>query len=364
VKSIDPKAIGNIIIRGTNWIGDAVISIPAMREIGRIFPNARVSLLVKPWVRDVYSDADFVDELIEFEKEDIHRGWRGMRKLAHSLRSKNFDLAILFQNAFEAAFLAWLARIPRRLGYARDGRSLFLTHPVKIEPEVLKVHQAYYYLGILSGAGLIEPRLWEKTDYELNSDIGVTKIDRDAAQKMLLSHGVAPDELLVALNPGATYGSAKRWFADRYASVARYLVERHRARIVILGSKAERSIADEISAQIQASSVNLAGETTLGQLMGILRECSLFITNDSGPMHLAAAMNVPQLAIFGSTSEIATGPLSKNALVIKNPVDCNPCFLRECPVDFECMDSITVEQVSAAADRVLEQIGAAEKGKG
>jgi len=337
------------------------MSIPAMREIRRIFPGAHISLLIKPWVKDVYGAVDFIDELIEFDKEGQHRGWRGLLRMSQGLRTRQFDLAILLQNAFEAALLAWLARIPRRVGYARDGRRLLLTHPVRIDPEVLNVHQAYYYLGVLSGSGLFGERIWHNQDYRLRSDIGVREADRIAAREMLGSKGIAGDDLLIGLNPGAAFGSAKRWFTDRYAEVAERLSRKYQARILLLGSRAERSIADDIARQMSISPVNLAGETTLGELIGLLNECHLFITNDSGPMHLAAALEVPQLAIFGSTSEIATGPLSPQAEVIKNPVDCNPCFVRECPVDFKCMTGISVERVTDAAEKLIERVRGAKK---
>ncbi len=329
------------------------MSIPALREIRRIFPRAQMVLLVRPWVKDVYSAVEFVDQLISYDKERDHRGLGGLLRLAGELRRKRFDVAILLQNAFEAAFLAWSARIPVRLGYARDARSVLLTHACRVDPAVKSVHQAYYYLGILAGVGLLEDRLWERPGYSLNIRIGVRAEDQASAQRILGEHGIASGQPVVGLNPGAYYGGAKRWLSDRYAAVADELVRKHGVRIVIFGAAGERRIAEEIAQSMKAVPVILAGKTTLGQLMGLIKECRLLITNDSGPMHLAAALDVPQLAIFGSTSEIATGPLSSRAEVIKHPVDCNPCFLRECPIDFRCMNLISVERVVRAADGKL-----------
>jgi len=355
VKQINPEGIRKILIRGTNWVGDAVMSIPAMREIRRIFHHAHITLLVRPWVRDVYADVDFVDRVLEHDKQGVHAGWSGLRRLATQLKHEQFDLAILFQNAFEAAFLAWSARIPVRLGYARDARSILLTHACQIDPQLRNVHQAYYYFGILAGAGLMEDRLWERPDYPLRIQIGVRDEDRKAAREILRAHGVDKGHLVIGLNPGAYYGGAKRWLSDRYASVADELAGKCEARIVIFGAPGERRIAEEIAEKMKGKPVILAGQTTLGQLMGLIKECRLLITNDSGPMHLAAALDVPQLAIFGSTSEIATGPLSSRAEIIKHPVECNPCFLRECPIDFRCMTLITVERVLGAAIKKLEE---------
>ena len=353
---IPPGAVspGKILIRGTNWVGDAVISIPAMKEIRRLFPSAHIALLIRPWVRDVYSAVDFVDEIIDYDKDGVHRGLQGFFKLIADLRGRAFDLAVLLQNAFEAALIAWCARIPRRIGYARDGRSVLLTDAQPIDPAVRREHQAYYYLGILSAFGLPALHLREHTDSLPDISIGVRDTDRTAAREMLLSAGIHAGETVVGINPGAFYGEAKRWFADRYAAVADALAGRYRARIVIFGSPTDRSTAEDVAANMKHPSLILAGQTTLGQLMGLLKECQLLITNDSGPMHLAAALDVPQLALFGSTSEIATGPLSRRAVVIKHPVDCNPCFLRKCPTDFRCMKNISVQQVVEAAQKILE----------
>ncbi len=354
MNTIDPAKIDRVLIRGTNWVGDAVMSVPALREIRRIFGGARISLMVRPWVRDVYSAVDFVDEVLEYDKTGPDRGWRGALRVGHQLRARRFDLAILLQNAFEAAFIAWWAGIPRRLGYARDGRALLLTHAPAIDPAVRKVHQCHYYLGILSGAGLLRQRHWETTPSPPSISIGVRESDREAARGMLRAGGVEPGHLVVGINPGAYYGGAKRWLSERYARVADLLAARHGARIVIFGAPSERRIADEVARLMTTPALVLAGRTTLGQLMGLIAECGLLITNDSGPMHLAAALGTPQLAIFGSTSEIATGPLSPHARVVKKQVDCNPCFLRECPIDFRCMTGISVDEVAAAASEKLD----------
>ncbi len=343
------------MIRGTNWVGDSVIAIPAMREIRRLFPQARISLLVRPWVRDIYADREFIDEILEYDKERAHAGWRGFVKLASELRARRFDLAILFQNAFEAALLAWWARIPQRVGYARDGRAFLLTHPCQIGTEVKKVHQAYYYLNLLAEMGWLPKRLWEQPDYQPTIRIHAQDSDIREAREILRKEGIGDNEVFVGLNPGAFYGPAKRWFPDRYAAVADSVAEEYNARIVVLGSSSDLPVVEQVAGNMKRKPVILAGRTTLGQLMGLISQCRLLITNDSGPMHLAAALDVPQLAIFGSTSEIATGPLSANAVIIKNQVDCNPCFLRECPTDFRCMEGISVQQVLGKAREVLEK---------
>jgi heptosyltransferase-2 len=353
VKPIYPDQVHRLLIRGTNWVGDAIMSVPALREIRRLFPESQITLLVRPWVKDVYSNVPFVDEVMELDSEGRHRGWSGFRRLTSELRLREFDLAILLPNSIGAALSVWRARIPRRLGYERDWRGPLLTHPCKIDPAVQKVHQVYYYLGILSAAGLLPARLWEDANYQPSIAVGVRDSDRQAARRLLRSKKINPGEKLIGVNPGASYGPAKRWLPDRYASVADRLAETHGARILIFGAANESSIAHEIAKQMRHPPVVLAGETKLGELMALIRECSLLVTNDSGTMHLAAALDVPQLAIFGSTSEIATGPLGSKSRVIKHPVECSPCFLRDCPIDFRCMTRISADQVVDAADSIL-----------
>lgn len=357
MKPLYPDRVQRILIRGTNWVGDAVMSIPALREVRRIFSRSYITLLVRPWVRDVYSSVDFVNEVAAYDNQGAHRGWSGFRRLASELRGRDFDLAILLPNAVGAAILAWFAHIPIRVGYARDGRGPFLTHAGRIDSEVLKVHQIYYYLGILSTVGLLPQRLWLNRDYRPSIKVSVRDEDLLAAEEMLREKGVAPGEPVVGLNPGASYGPAKRWLSDRYARVADRLIDKYGVRVIILGSPDERAIAEEVASHMKNKPILLAGLTTLGQLMALIKRCHLLITNDSGPMHLAAALDVPQLAIFGSTSEIATGPLSPQGRVIKHPVECSPCFLRECPIDFRCMARISVEEVFAAAEQNLVQKG-------
>jgi len=343
-----------IFIRGTNWVGDAVMSIPAIREIRRLFPAAHISLLVRPWVRDVYSAVEFADEILIYDKRGIHRGLAGFYRLVADLRRRQFDLAILLQNAFEAALTARCSGIPRRIGYARDGRSFLLTDACVIDPAVRKMHQVYYYLGILFPLGMpAQPTGSDRRDLP-SIAIGIADSDRNAAKEMLRLKGIAEGDVVIGINPGAFYGEAKRWFAGRYAAVADDLADRYQARIVIFGSPADCAIAEEVAASMKRPSLLLAGQTTLGQFMGLIKECRLLITNDSGAMHLAAALDVPQVAIFGSTSEIATGPLSSRAVVVKHPVPCNPCFLRKCPTDFQCMKGISVQQVIEAARNILE----------
>jgi heptosyltransferase-2 len=248
-----------------------------MQEIRRLFPDSHISLLVRPWVADIYSAVDFVDEIIEYDKDGLHHGWPGFYRLIANLKSRRFDLAILLQNAFEAALIAWCARIPIRAGYARDGRSLLLTHKCRIDPAVSKVHQAHYYLGILSGLGLIEQHSWEREEYPLSIGIGVRAQDRNAAREMLRSGGLNKGQLLVGINPGAFYGEAKRWFPDRYAGVADWLVEQYGAKLfslALFGSSRRRRSCRKYEALFPDS----GRQKHTGQLMGLIKNAPLMRT--------------------------------------------------------------------------------------
>jgi lipopolysaccharide heptosyltransferase II len=357
VYCIPTEGVKRIVVRTTNWVGDAVMSVPALRTIRAVFPSAHITLIVRPWVREVYSSVDFCDDILEFDKTGDERGVTGLLRFARLLRSRRFDVAILLQNAFEAALMTRLAGIPHRVGYDRDGRGFLLTHPCPVDPEVRNHHQCYYYLGILAAAGWIPAAPWDRPGYQRIATIGVRQTDLQSARVMLESCGVSATQPLIGVNPGAAYGGAKRWLADRFAVVADRLAAECGARALIFGSAADAPVAAQVAGAMRTRPVLLAGKTTLGQMMGLLSSCRLFLTNDSGPMHLAAALDVPQVAVFGSTSARATGPLSGRALVIRKPVDCSPCFLRECPIDFRCMIGVTVDEVYDAAMGLWRQLG-------
>jgi heptosyltransferase-2 len=270
------------------------------------------------------------------------------------LRAERFDAAILFQNAFQAAWLAWRARIPVRLGYARDGRSALLTDAIEVPPRAAYGHQAYYYLQLLFRAGLIDKP--EPARPLGEAGLGLESNERAWAANHLRLLGLDGPRFLVGLNPGAFYGGAKRWLPDRFAALADRLIGALHADVLIFGSPAERPLAEEIARSMKHMPTILAGETTLRQFMALLAQCRLVVTNDSGPMHLAAALGLPLVAIFGSSDERATGPMSTRARVVKHAVPCSPCLLRECPIDFRCMTGVTVEDVYRAALELVKEL--------
>jgi heptosyltransferase II len=364
-KKLAPEKIQRLLIRGTNWVGDAVMSLPALRRIRRAFPEAHISLLVLPWVSGIYEEAGFIDELLLYDREGIHQGLKGKWRLLKELRSRRFDAVILLQNAFEAAALAFLAGIPERAGYDRDGRGWMLTCPVTVNPGIKKFHQVFYYLdlvgGLLGESPLIlspnlscpAPRI--PPEFMPDMTLQVSAVRQEMARRLLEQKAVDLSRPLVGVNPGAFYGSAKRWPEERFAGLLDKLIQQTGWQVVLFGSPREKTMAEKIQGQMKSGVHILSGQTSLSVLIALMSCCHLFITNDSGPMHLAAALRIPTIAIFGSTDDIATGPLSPKAVVINKRVECSPCLLRECPIDLRCMTRISAEEVLELSMQMLRR---------
>ncbi len=336
-----------ILVRAPNWIGDAVMCEPAVRGLRSLFPEAEVTMLAKPAVAELFIARPELNAVLVYDDKRVHAGISGKWSLAGTLQGHRFDLAVLFQNAFEAAFLAWLAGIPRRYGYATDGRVLFLTEPVAVPNGSVAMHQVAYYWNLLRPLGLAGvaplPTLLVSAEEDRRVDV------------RLASAGIDSSDLIIGINPGSTYGSAKRWLPDRFAEVAKRLVRRleqaesaHGA-VVILGAKGEESLGQAIAAQLGGRSVVLSGATTIRELMAVVKRCRVLITNDTGPMHIAAAFGVPVVAVFGPTDWRTTAPYGQERSAVREAVDCAPCLLRECPIDHRCMTRISVDRVYDAA---------------
>lgn len=340
----DPK---KIMVRATNWIGDAVMSIPALEALRQRFPAAEIVVVAKPWVSELYWYHPAINRQIVYDADGKHRGRSGFREFIQTLRSERFDAAILFQNAFHAAWMAWRADIPVRIGYARDGRSALLTDAVSLPPRASHRHQVYDYLQLLFRAGLTarpDPvRSWEEPMLKL------TDAEEKWAERQLRALGLGGPRVLIGIHPGASFGPAKRWLPERFAALADRLVGALGADVLIFGAADEKPLADEIAGAMRRSPLVVAGQTSLRQMMALLGQCRLVVTNDSGPMHVAAGLGLPLVAIFGSTDERATGPLHPGSRVVKARVECSPCGLRVCPVDFRCMRGVTPEDAHRVA---------------
>ena len=337
----------NILIRSTNWIGDAVMTLPAIAAVRNTFPRARITILAKPWVAELFELCPDIDEIMLFQSPGIHDGLAGKWRIARDIRKKQFDAAILLQNAIEAAIIAFLAGIPVRAGYNSDGRGLLLTHSVQRTKAIRKVHQTDYYLEMVKALGC------RPAGREAVLKLG--KDDERLAGELLAGYGLQDSRLLVGMAPGATYGPAKKWFPERFSSVADRLADGFSAQIVLFGSSEDNDTAATVQARAKYPMFDLTGKTSLKEAMALMSRCRLFISNDSGLMHVAAALGVPTVAIFGSTNPATTSPPGQNNIIIYKDVACSPCLKTDCPTDFQCMGLIGVDDVYEAAVRMLDQ---------
>jgi heptosyltransferase-2 len=344
-----PGAVRRLLVRGTNWLGDAVLMTPALLALRQGFPRARIVLLAKPPVAELLQTHPSIDETILYHNPGIHAGIGGMWRLAKLLNARQFDLAVLFQNAFEAALIAAVAGIPRRYGYPTDGRWLLLTDRVAQTANVRKRHEVEYYLELLRPMGF--PILSQAP--ALYTTPGE---DRDAAAR-LESLGATPGRPIIGLNPGSTYGTAKRWVPQRYAEVVERLATEYNAYVLIFGGRGEEPLGNEIASMLTVPHAVLSGRTTVRELMALIKQCRLLLTNDSGPMHIAGALDVPVVAVFGPTNPLTTGPFGPGHELVRQPVECSPCLLRECPIDHRCMLKIQSQEVYEAAVRQLTTRG-------
>jgi len=347
-RRLDPDSVDSILVRVTNWIGDAVMNTPALLAIRQTFPKARVTVLATPAVAGLFAPHDWVDEVILYDRKGRHAGLAGKLRLAAELKARRFDLAILLQSAFDAALIAWLARIPRRLGNKSDGRSLLLTHGFPYRLLGDSEHHVDNYLEMLRYFGVEAAG-----KHQL---LCVTDEEETAAAATLRRAGIGADDFVIGINPGAAYGSAKRWYPERFAEVASVLARRWRAKILVLGGPSETAIAADIEKALSGNCLNMAGKMTVRELLALIKRCNFFVTNDSGPMHIAAAFRVPLVAIFGSTDHRATYPFSDNSVIVRKEADCAPCLKRECPTDHRCMTAVTADDVVDAAERLQTRI--------
>jgi heptosyltransferase-2 len=366
------------VVRGTNWLGDAVMTTPALLRLREEFPDAHIALLTPEKLRDLWLAHPAVNEIISPAPGE------NVFSVGRKLRARNFDLALVLPNSPRSALEVWLAGIPQRIGYARPWRNWFLTQTVASRPGAMEMrkrsvgeikkliaqnpesriqnpeiaasaHQMYEYLHLAAALGAnpepVPPQLVVTAGEieAIKEKFGLSEIERP----------------LFGLNPGAEYGPAKRWPAEKFIAAAREIQNRTNCTWLIFGGKADAAsqraagiLSAERNFRQDAGStfLNLAGKTSLRELMSLLKLCRVLLTNDSGPMHVAAALGTPVVVPFGSTSPELTGPGlpgdSRNR-VLKSDAPCAPCFLRECPIDFRCLNGISVERVVEAVLEVV-----------
>ena len=339
--------MSKVLVRATNWLGDAVMSLPAIRAIRQVFPHAHLAVLARPSVAGLYARETCIDRVIPYPAP---KGLGARRELAGQLRAERFDGAILLQNAFDAALTVWLAGIPERIGYRRDGRGMLLTRAIDVpEPGDIPRHERFYYLELLRRAGLIE-RFPECGAIRLD---GITAAREEGAAH-LSALGVAGP--VIGISPGAAYGNAKRWLPERFAESGQQLAGALGASVLVFGAAAERPLCQTVVDALRRTGIdarNLAGETSLPEFIDLAAACRLFLTNDSGAMHVSSALGIPTVAVFGATDDTTTGPTGDLARVVREHAECSPCLLRECPIDHRCMMRVEAARVIAEASLLL-----------
>ncbi|MFQ3590166.1 MAG: lipopolysaccharide heptosyltransferase II [Chloracidobacterium sp.] len=346
-----------LLVRGTNWVGDSIMTIPALRELRRIFPTAHLTLMVRPWVADLFADTPLADDLLLYDNRR-ESFWSGVVKL----RAGRFDAAVLFQNAFEAAALAFAARIPQRIGFATEARHLLLTDAFPVTPATRRKHQIYYYLDLVAQW---ETRLTGKTEvnYEaLDYRLPVAADARAAVEAKLPDlgrHGYP-----VAIVPGAANSRAKQWPPQAFTALLDRLAERDELQLFLVGAPNEHPLCEAIRQGMRRPdrAATLAGELSLRESVAFLACCAVVVSNDTGPAYVAAALDRPLVTIFGPTDPNQISPFSPTARIVRKLVPCAPCLLKDCPIDHRCLTGVTPDMVcQAMLDALDTQNGLASR---
>jgi heptosyltransferase II len=342
--------IKRVVVRGTNWVGDSVMTVPALRALRRLLPNAKITLAIRPSAQGIFSEVDFIDDLLVYDRRNAFSVVGQIREW----RRRQFDLAVLFQNAFEAAFIPFLAGVPIRLGYATESRQAMLTHPLPLPDWRSSKHEVFYYLYLITALEQLLSGTSTVCEADPDISLAISETRRSEAAKLLRSYGIEEGKSVVAICPGSINSRAKRWPAESYASLADRLLEEQR-QVLLIGSRDEIDVTNEVTRRMQHQPVVLTGKTTLDQITAVLGMVDLVVTNDTGPAHIAAALGCPTIVIFGPTNPSTTRPFSFKAEIIRHPPDCAPCMLRDCPIDHRCMTAITVDQVFDRSHALLKR---------
>jgi heptosyltransferase-2 len=326
----------DIIIRMPNWLGDAVMATPVLASLRQHYKGAKITAMCQANIAPLLKEDPNIDEIFSYKRPS---GWihqEPHQEIIETIQQGQYDLGILLTNSFSSAWWFWQGKVKRRIGFRGNWRSLLLTDAVKWPEETERQHLVFTYQELLQPLDIPvsdnDPTLY------------LAKSEIDAAWTLLKTFDVSRGDTLVGINPGAAYGTAKCWLPERFRELTLKLLEDPKIKVVFFGDAAGASVVNEICADIPERVVNLAGRTSIRELMALIKICNAFLTNDSGPMHIAAALKTPLVALFGSTSDVKTGPY-KSGIVIHKHVECSPCYKRVCPIDFRCMTRIEVNEV-------------------
>lgn len=341
------KNIKKILFRSPNWIGDAVMALPALEGLKEAYPEAEITVMAKPWVAEVFKESEFVSDIFIYDAKERHRGLFGFFTLIDDLKEKKFDLAFLLTNSLSSAMIAFLANIPLRVGYVRDMRGFLLTNGLPFDRvQAALTHEAMYFQEVLTLVG-------GESDPKRNPQINITKEEEAKGKKIIKDKGFF-DKPLIGVFPGASFGPSKKWYPERYKETLNELCTKYDAYPVIFGGAGDVEAAREIKKDLKLRFLDLSGKVSLREFMAIVKNVKVFISNDSGPMHIAAALGTPTVGIFGSTEPQRTAPLGEKVTVVREKVKCAPCFKRTCIYDtYECLDKITTEMVVKKSDELI-----------
>lgn len=339
------KPPSNIIIRMPNWLGDLVMATPILADVRNFWPDARITAMAQSNVGQLLTHDPHVNEVFLFKKPSgwIHR--HHPLEIINDIEKGRYDLGIILTNSFSSAWWFWRGKVENTIGYDAHWRRWLLDMPVPFSPNVEKQHLVVTYKELLRPLGIplsdTAPKLY------------MSPGELTAAAELLSLYGVdLKKNIVVGINPGAAYGTAKCWYPERFREVCRKLLENKNVYIVIFGDMAGASVVHEICRELPERVIDLAGKTSIRELMALIQLCHIFLTNDSGPMHMASALGTKLLALFGSTSDVKTGPY-QNGIVLHKHVSCSPCYKRVCPIDFRCMDQISVDEVYDQLKKML-----------
>lgn len=326
------------------------MTIPALRALRRLLPETEITLAVRPWARDLFIGQSFINNVLIYDRRNALSVLGQIREW----RSRKFDLAVLFQNAFEASVIPFFAGVPRRLGYASESRQALLTDPIPLPDWRTTEHEVFYYLYLIAA---LEQSLFGTntvTEYPPDVTLELSENQKATARQQLLANGVRENNAVVAVCPGSINSRAKRWPAERFAALSDALIDQGK-QVLLIGSKDEQDVSVEVTSSMRNRPIVLTGKTTLAELTAILSISDLIVTNDTGPAHISAALGRPTLVIFGPTNPLTTRPFSAQAEILRHPPDCAPCMLRDCPIDHRCMTAITVDEVMEQSLSLLKR---------
>jgi heptosyltransferase II len=332
--------VRRVLVVAMDTLGELVMSLPALRTMRAAFEDAELAVLVKDDLASFFDGMGWIDEVIPYAVPRI--GLR--RKVVNKIRERRFDLAMVLSNSFQSALWVTLAAVPRRVGYATEGRGLMLTHRATPAADALQGHQVHYWLGMLRDTlGIASiPHVQE---HMLELDNASLK----RARAWLREHNVRSDKPLIAMAPAAAYGPAREWPPVRYSALISWLARTYGAQCVLVGTRSERKKCEQVAAKVHSGAIMAAGDTDIGELKALLSLCDGFVGNDSGAMQLAAAVGIPTVGIFGSTNPAKTGPLGAKASSIYHRIDCSPCFQRTCPYShYNCLLWVTPHEIADA----------------